>query len=121
MTAEQAMTAHKAWKERFRIAMATREQFDLATVAADNCCDFGQWLHGEGKALFGESAAYAPCVAHHEQFHLEAAKVAEQVNLGKMVLADQMLGQGTPYAKASEALSISLVALFGRHPENPAD
>lgn len=112
MDANKALKAHRAWKDRFRVAMAKREQMDVARIGADCHCDFGKWLHGEGKQRFGHAARYAQCVTDHAAFHVEAAKVAEAVNAGRLLDAEKMLAFGTTYAKASETLSMTVVAMF---------
>jgi hypothetical protein len=92
--------------------MAKRAQLNEAEIASDACCDFGKWLLGEGKAAFGQLPGYDNCVTAHQQFHLEAGAVARQVNAGALLAADRMLAHGTPYAKASETLTISVIKLF---------
>jgi hypothetical protein len=112
MNSNEAIRAHSVWKERFRISMAKRSQLNVADITSDKCCDFGKWLHGDAKALYGSLANYAACVVLHEAFHQEAGKVAQRINDGNFVAAEQMLAFGTPYAKASEALGIGVVEMF---------
>lgn len=112
MDANTALKAHRAWRDRFRVAMAKREQLDVARIGADCHCDFGQWLHGEGKRQFGRASLYGQCVADHAAFHVEAAKVAEAVNAGQLLKVEKMLAFGTPFAKASETLSMTVIAMF---------
>lgn len=112
MDADRALQVHRVWKDRFRTAMARHEQLNVDEIAADDCCPFGQWLHGEAKACFGHAPAYACCIDAHAAFHREAGKVAQRVNAGQSLEADAMLAYGTPYAHASEALAKSVIALF---------
>lgn len=112
MTKEEAIAAHKAWKVRFRVAMAKRENLDIEQVAADDRCQFGQWLLSDGKGKFGHLAEYAACIDVHADFHRECAKVAEALNTQGIMAAERMLGFDTPYAKASERLGIAVTAMY---------
>ena len=112
MNADQAIAAHREWKNRFLAAMGEQKQLNVDEIEADNCCAFGKWLYGRGKTDFGQTANYQKCVAAHAAFHLEAAKVARLVNEGKLQAATSMLMSGTPYAQASEALTIKVIGMF---------
>lgn len=112
MTRDDAIRAHREWKTRFLVAMARNERMNVAEVSADNCCKFGKWLHSEGKRRFGGLHGYQECVEAHAAFHVEAGKIAQRVSDGHVQEANQMLGYGTPYTKASEDLSVRVFALF---------
>lgn len=112
MTRDDAIRAHREWKSRFLVAMARNEGMNVAEISADNSCKFGKWLHSEGKTRFGEVHAYQECVEAHAAFHVEAGKIAQRVNEGLIQEANQMLGYDTPYAKASEDLSVRVFAMF---------
>jgi hypothetical protein len=45
------------------------------------------------------------------EFHAEVTKVAKAVNTQQFTAADNLLNAGTPYAKASSALSVSFMQL----------
>jgi hypothetical protein len=113
MNANEVIAQHRKWKERVLVAMAKHEQMNVAEISADNCCNFGKWLYGEAKDRFSTLASYGDCVAKHAAFHQEAGKVAQKVNDGELLAASQQLiTQGTPYHHASEALAISVIAMF---------
>ena len=113
MNVKEIMASHKNWKDRLRIAMATREPIDLNEVCSDHCCDFGQWLYGDGKRLFGHLHEYEVCRLKHALFHLEAETVAELINQGHLLEADKILANSSSmYSKSSEALSMAIIALF---------
>jgi hypothetical protein len=116
MTAEEAVTAHRAWKTRLRVAMAKREILDLQKVASDQCCEFGKWLHTDALKQFGGSLAYADCLSAHQNFHHAAAKVAAKINEGELLQADQMMASGTEFAKISGILNIKVRALLNSAP-----
>jgi hypothetical protein len=106
-----AIAAHDQWMTRFRNAIANHETFDAVTISADNCCDLGKWLHGEGKRLFGKLPIHTHCVATHKLFHQEAGKVAEAINAKNLVDADGMLASHTPFSEASKALAAAIMRL----------
>lgn len=113
MTADEAIKAHKEWKERFFVAMAKREQLDVERIALDNCCKFGKWLHGVANENFGHLASYRECVALHAEFHRAAANIAQEINAGQYLRASQdVVGHDSPYAQISAELTISVVTMF---------
>ena len=109
---DDVIRAHREWKDRFRVAMAKREQLNVAEIAVDNCCVFGKWLHGIASAELGKRDEYPRCVTLHAVFHQEAGKVAALVNTGDFLGAERMMAHGTSYAAASQALTKSVIALF---------
>jgi methyl-accepting chemotaxis protein len=111
MNLDTAVQTHALWKTKLRSAISKHEQMDLITLSRDDCCELGIWLHGEGKARFGRHAAHGDCVHKHLDFHAEVTKVAKAVNAQQFTAADAMLNAGTPYAKASSALSVSFMQL----------
>ena len=84
---------------------------DADTIAKDNCCDLGKWLHGEAKAKFASLASHADCVSRHAHFHAEAAKVAKTINARRFDQAEAMLGSGTGYSLASNAVGVAIIGL----------
>ena len=111
MDLDNAIAKHAEWKMKFRTAISRQEQLDAATLAKDNCCDLGKWLHGDAKASFGRMASHAECVKKHAVFHVEAAKVASSINAGKYAEAEAMIGGGTSYSQASSAVGVAIMQL----------
>ena len=111
MDLDSAIGKHTDWKLKFRFAIANEEQMDVATIAKDDCCELGQWLHGEAKTKFSQLASYSECVKQHAIFHLEAGKVADFINNKKYIEAEKMLDAGVAYAEASSAVAISIMRL----------
>ena len=111
MNLDTAVQTHALWKTKLRTAISKREQMDLITLSRDDCCELGIWLHGEGKTRFGRLASHGDCVHKHLEFHAQVTKVAQAVNSQQFTAADAMLNAGTPYAKASSALSVSFMQL----------
>jgi len=106
-----AIAAHDEWKARFRAAINANEMLDTTTISADNHCELGKWLHGEGKRLFGKLSMHPHCVATHKIFHQEAGRIAEAINAKKFVEADSMLAAHTHFSKTSIALTAAILRL----------
>lgn len=111
MNLDTAVQTHAQWKTKLRTAISKREQMDLITLSRDDCCELGIWLHGEGQAHYGHHRSHGDCIHKHLVFHAEVTKVARAVNAQQFTAAEAMLDAGTPYAKASSALSVSFMQL----------
>lgn len=111
MDLNTAIQKHAEWKTKLRSAIAKQDQMDVTTLSRDDCCELGQWLHGDAKARFGNLSAHTDCVHKHQAFHNEVAKVATAVNAKRYSYAEGLLGAVTPYAKASSALGVAFLHL----------
>jgi methyl-accepting chemotaxis protein len=111
MDLNSAVQKHAEWKTKLRSAIARQEQMDIVTLSRDDCCELGEWLHGDGRARFGRLDAHADCLLKHKAFHTEVSKVATAVNAKRYAYAEGLLGAATPYAKASSALSVAFLHL----------
>lgn len=111
MNLDEAFKAHGEWKMKFRLAMASHEQMDAATIAKDNCCNLGKWLHGEGKLKYVKLNSFKDCVDKHAAFHQEACKVAEAINSKQYTKAEALMDVGSKYAKASSAVGLAIMTL----------
>ena len=106
-----AIQKHAEWKFKFRNAIFSNETMDAAAIAKDNNCEFGKWLHGEGKALYGQSPRFAICVAGHAAFHVEAGRIAAAINAKKSGEAEKMIAAGSAFSEASKKVSLAIVEL----------
>ena len=111
MNLDNAVQTHAQWKTKLRSAIAKHEQLDLVTLSRDDCCELGKWLHGEGRTSYGRLTSHNDCLSKHLVFHSEVTKIARTVNSKQFEAAEVMLGAGTTYAKASNALSVSFLQL----------
>jgi methyl-accepting chemotaxis protein len=78
MDLSTAISAHAEWKTKLRSAAEKKESLNVATIAADNCCELGKWLHGEAKAKYGALPAYKECLTNHAGFHRAARRGRRQ-------------------------------------------
>lgn len=108
MNFESAVHAHVEWKMKLRSAIKAQTELDEETIAKDNCCRLGQWLHGEAKVKYGRLAAYQEWLAAHAAFHREAGIVAGLINDKCFSEAEAALASGTPYYGASMAAGVAL-------------
>jgi hypothetical protein len=106
---EQALTAHLAWSETFRAAIASNACSDviLAHAESDDLCAFGQWLYGQDDEIKA-SAAYQRVKDCHYVFHVEAGIVARYLLARDFAAADAAC-KGA-FAGASAALQRALDA-----------
>lgn len=111
MDLNEAIKAHSEWKMKLRGAISAQTALDAQTIAKDDCCALGKWLHGESRARFGALPAHLDCVRLHASFHKEAAKIAKAINDKHYTQAEQMLGAGSPYTAASQAVVIGIGTL----------
>ncbi len=103
-----AIAVHSEWKTLLLAAIINNETLDTASIAKDNCCELGKWLHTNAKAHFGSLPSFEACVVKHAKFHIEASKVAAAINTKKYPDALAMLNAGTAYSAASSAVQVAI-------------
>ncbi len=91
---DKAITAHALWKDELQRAIARGELPDPVFVGADDNCELGQWIYGEGR-LQHDLVEYERLRSLHAAFHQAAANVVEQISRGDQdcALADMRFGQ----------------------------
>lgn len=111
MNLVEALLKDQELKEKFLAAIAAKAQLDEKIIGKSDRCMLGNWLHGEAERKFPFIKSFKPCVEAHAAFHVQAAKVARQINIGEYAAAEAMLNDNTPYAKALSAFVLAAVAL----------
>ncbi|HRD47229.1 MAG TPA: CZB domain-containing protein [Caulobacter sp.] len=111
MNLDTAIQAHAQWKMKLRSAISRCEAVDAASIGADNCCELGRWMHGEGRIALGRSPVFNECLSLHAAFHREAGRVANAINARRYEEAEAMLNSGTAYSEASSAVGAGLIRL----------
>ena len=107
MNLDDAIAQDKALKEKFLAAIATKVQLDATVIGKADRCILGNWLYGEAERKYPFLKAYKPCLEAHAAFHVQAGKVARQINCGEYADAEAMIGANTAYAKAWDALEVA--------------
>lgn len=113
MELKEALSAHYAWRQRFRDALDSGDPVDIAAVSKDDQCQLGQWLYSEGAEAYGTMVDFAKVRAAHAAFHTEVGKVGELVNHHQRAeVEEQLNGGSTPFANASTAVNMALMHFF---------
>jgi len=108
---DNAIRAHAEWRSKLRTAASRKETTDAETIARDDCCELGKWLHGAGQSKYGSKPSFVDLISSHREFHQEAGKVARLINQGAYDSAEQQLGSGTGFAAASSKVGSAVVQL----------
>lgn len=111
MILDNAILAHHVWKSTLKAAIASQSQVDEASFRRDDCCEIGQWLQREGFARYGSKPEFTALVQKHKTFHIEAGKVAAEINAQRYARATQMIASGTAFGSASLAVAQAVNAL----------
>ncbi len=104
----KAIGAHGKWKARLVDAIERgSHNEDVATVARDNVCEFGTWLHSAHIAA--EFAALRDqAKSEHAQFHKEAAAVLAMIDEGKINDARFAIDMDGSFATISRELTATM-------------
>lgn len=107
------VASHVRWKLKLAIAIANNETLDVTTIARDDCCVLGKWLHGtDTYARISHLQSYSECMKKHAKFHLEASKVAELVNAKQYDVAQHLLNNdASDFNQASDDVVSSIFKL----------
>jgi methyl-accepting chemotaxis protein len=107
---DTAIAAHSAWEKRLRAAIGSGQlEVPLATVQADNQCQFGKWLYGNQLSGADKQTERCRTVKQlHAQFHQEAAKVAQFAISRQKAAAEGAMSPSSDYARVSSALMSAL-------------
>ncbi|WP_374360901.1 methyl-accepting chemotaxis protein [Pseudoduganella danionis] len=97
---DSIIDAHRQWKVKLRDAIEKGDQIDVKTLERDDCCALGKWIYGEGQRLSGRPS-FVTLIDKHARFHRIAGQVGELINKGDYLRAEQALGHGTPFSKAT--------------------
>jgi methyl-accepting chemotaxis protein len=79
-----------------------------ADVAADNKCELGKWIAGEG-AAFCNCEEFATLKAEHARFHKAAAAVVIRADKGERVTEEVAIGAGSEFGVASAAVVMTIM------------
>jgi hypothetical protein len=108
MDLDEAIKLHIQWKVKLRMAIFQKEPLDSDCIGRDDCCELGEWLHGEAKAKFYKLEAYAACLARHKAFHEEAGRIARAINAARYDEATELMKSSGPFARASSAVGLAI-------------
>ncbi len=108
---ERVLSAHQQWRVNLRNAINRKLTVDAEKARRDDCCELGTWLYGSGKSRWGHQAAFTQLLNSHKSFHTEAGKIADVINSKRFPEAERMVGNGTAFHNAGEAVGKAIRAL----------
>ena len=78
------VASHGYWKEQLCEAIVNKTILDVSHILKDDVCDLGHWLHSEEEhPHLTHLQSYHDLKKKNAEFHIQAAKVAEQINAKK--------------------------------------
>ncbi len=114
MELAEVIATHDRWMGQMRVAIACGDELDVAKLGRDDCCRVGKWLVGAGRERYGRQPEFEKCIMRHTAFHCEAARVANEINEGRLDDATALTGLQSELSRRSQLLRQSLSALDRR-------
>jgi methyl-accepting chemotaxis protein len=103
--ATQVIAAHGLWKYRLHeAAVSGRSSHTPATVARDDRCAFGRWLHGDELRAQHGQPAHEELRTLHASFHVIAADVLRLALDGRRDEAIERMAAGSDFLRVSTRL-----------------
>ena len=112
---KSAIEAHQRWKIRLNDVIEGRseEVLDPASVARDDCCALGKWIHGVGGDNFSDQPEFAELKRRHAHFHVCAGHVLILAQSGRKEAASREVSQGD-FARISREVVMNLAHMYTR-------
>jgi len=108
---DDAIKVHEEWKNKLVEYISKPDRgLDAATVGAEDQCELGKWLRGEGLAHSGV-AEFSQLKRDHKRFHKAAGAIVKKANAGNRVSEKAPMGPRSEYAAASVAVHNGLTAM----------
>lgn len=110
ISADDAITAHLAWKDRLAKHFETADSaLNPSDIATDNKCSLGMWIYGvEDRHRNMETFEKLKTV--HASFHVCTSKLVTRRNSGEKMDPQTILGAGSEYDK----LSLEVIRLINK-------
>jgi len=111
MDFEQAILAHRHWKDKLNKYLKKPDgSLSAMEVAKDDKCELGKWIYGDGKK-HGSSLEFQLLRSEHARFHKAAADVVHKADSGASVSGETALGGHSEFSTASSAVIKAIVSL----------
>lgn len=81
----------------------------IESIVRSDTCQFGNWLNGDGKVLFGQLASFDRLYSAHAEFHECAASVLDTMEAGSWIAAERVLKQD--FSRSLRRILIALTEL----------
>ncbi|MBP9752312.1 MAG: CZB domain-containing protein [Proteobacteria bacterium] len=112
---DEAIKAHSDWKIKLQRFLKNPDgSIDSTTVAKDNVCPLGKWMHFGNDSNFKKFTEFNELIIEHKRFHLAAAEIINRKNRGEDVTESIALGGNSEFSKASQNV-IGLLMKLKRH------
>ncbi|MBK1694715.1 chemotaxis protein [Chromatium weissei] len=86
----KAKVAHLVFVRKIKQQLRTSAPANPDALPTHHTCNFGQWYHGAGLALFRDNAAFREIDVHHKQVHELAKQALAAHNADQRAQADQL-------------------------------
>ena len=107
-----AINVHSHWFFHLQEAIKTgSSEFRPETVASDNVCEFGKWLHGKLATAMEGTPIFTEIKALHAHFHEHTARILALALQGKKAEASSLIGPESEYRQLSGKLVRKLTEL----------
>lgn len=101
ISADDAITAHLAWKDRLAKHFETvNSALNPSDIATDNKCALGMWIYGV-EDRHRNMETFEKLKAVHANFHVCTSKLVARRNSGEKMDPQTTLGAGSEYDKLS--------------------
>ena len=116
MNFDDAIKAHASWKQKLANYLVKPDgSIDVATLATDNRCTLGQWIHQEA-AKYVSDGLFAELRREHADFHRAAADLVRRADAGERVSQEAALGAKSFYGKCSSRVVQLIMDMRRRTP-----
>jgi len=111
MNFDDAVAAHSEWKRKLNSYVRNPDHsLKASEVDADDRCELGKWLKGEGQQ-YSAAPEFARLTKEHARFHKAAADIVSRVDSGQDVSADLAIGGGSEFGRASSAVVLAIMGM----------
>jgi methyl-accepting chemotaxis protein len=115
----RAVVAHTKWKDKIRELIEEGRPIDRTSASADDKCDLGKWMQGEGSIL-ARTQEFAALQQEHRRFHACVGSLIDLVEKGKITEAKLSMTDGE-FAQASRRTVDAIMRLkFAHTGQGPA-
>ncbi len=111
MNFDEALKTHVGWKMKLQGYLTKPDgSINVAELTADNRCELGKWIYGEGSHYAGVPE-YRTLKNEHARFHKAAGSVVNRANAGQKVQGEIELGSSSEFASASQGVVSAIMML----------
>ena len=111
MDFDAAIGTHSKWKRNLRRSLAINDGcLHPDDFRADDKCELGQWIYGEG-AHHSALPEFANLKYAHARFHTVVAELVAKANSGEPVNAEMEPCSNSEFSTASAGMVIALMAM----------